>query len=166
MADLLSVKLSGDAFEGLDRLAEAVNEPAMRATGFAGAKVFQEEAIRRVPVKDGIIKRNIIIKRAEEKSSGAERQTYLVTVRTGKMNNEGDAFYWTWVENGHRYVGKKSKNKSWKAHRAAMAREYGTSKKGARPFMRPAYFAVDQKALDAMRAMLREKVAGFIGGKR
>ena len=160
MADLLSVKLSGDAFEGLDKLSEALGENTLRAAGFAGAQVFQEEAIAKVPVKDGVIKRNIIVKRAEEDSDGNKKQTYLVTVRTGKLNTNGDAFYWKWVENGHRFNGfrKKADGSTWKAYRKAMQAEFGSSKVPAKPFIRPAYAAKRKAALDAMRAKLAEKL--------
>lgn len=161
MADFLSVRLSGDAFEGLDRLDEALGENTLRAAGYAGAKVFQDETIAntaKFKEPTGLIKRNIIVKRAEEDSEGAKRQTYRVVVRKGKMNVEGDAFYAGFVEGGHKIVRRKPKNKAWKAHRAAEEREFGSSKVPAKPFIRPAYASKRKAALDAMRAKLAEKL--------
>lgn len=158
MADLLSVKLSGDAFEGLDKISDALGENTLRAAGYAGAKLIQEEAIQLVRKKDGVVARNIIVKRIEEKSNGNEIQTYKVAVRTGKYENEGDAFYWDFLDRGHKIVRRKSKDKTWKAHRAAEAREWGSSKVPARPFMRPAYKNKVKAALDAMRAKLADKL--------
>ena len=163
MSDLLSIKLSGDAFEGLDKLSEALGENTLRAAGYAGAKVFQEEAIAntaKFKEPTGIIRDNIIVKRAEEESDSNKRQTYLVTVRTGKLNAKGDAFYWKWVENGHRFNGfrKKADSTTWKAYRKAMQTEFGSSKVPAKPFIRPAYTAKSKAALDAIRAKLAERL--------
>lgn len=161
MADLVSVKLSGDALAGLDRLTEMLGENALRAAGYAGAKVFQEEAIANTDkFKDptGVIKRNIIVKRIEEESDGAKKQTYRVVVRKGKMNVEGDAFYAGFVEFGHNIVRRKPTDKTWKAHRAAELLERGSSRVPARPFMTPAYYAGVRAALDAMRTRLAEKL--------
>jgi HK97 gp10 family phage protein len=161
MADLLNVKLSGDAFEGLARLTEALGENALRATGYAGAKVFQEEAIAntaKFKEPTGVIRDNIIVKRIEEESDGAKKQTYRVVVRKGKMNVKGDAYYAGWVESGHKIVRRKPKNKAWKAHREAEAVEFGSSTVPAKPFMRPAYTNKVKVALDAMRAKLAEKL--------
>lgn len=158
MASFVQAKLTGDMLSGLDKLVAAAGESALRATGVAGARVFQEEAIRRVPVDTGTIKRNIIIKRAEEKSSGAEKQTYLVTVRTGKHGNEGDAYYWRFVEGGHKIVPRKPENVTWKVHREAMALEYGSSRVPAKPFIRPAFESMKRAAVEAMKARLREKL--------
>lgn len=147
---------------GLDKLIEAAGESTLRATGFAGAVVFRDEASRLVPVKEGIIKRNIIVKRAEEKSDSNVRQTYLVTVRTGKQGNEGDAYYWRWVEKGHKIVPRKPKDVAWKVHRAAAELEYGNSKVPAHPFMRPAYDNMKEKALKAMRARMAGKIKEYL----
>lgn len=134
-ADVINIEtsLSGDMLEGLDRLADAAGEKALRSAGFAGAQVFQQEAILLAPEDTGVLKNNIIIKRAEEKSEGAEKQTYLVTVRSGKFNAEGDAFYWRFVE-------------------------FGTSHAAARPFMRPAFESMKKAAIDRMRERLGEQI--------
>jgi HK97 gp10 family phage protein len=160
----IETKLSGDMFEGLARLEAAAGESTLRAAGVAGAALIRDEAKMRAPVKSGVLKANIIIKRAEEKSNGAESQTYLVTVRSGKFGNEGDAFYWRFVENGHSNVRRKPKGSTWKSHRAAMKAEFGDSKTAARPFMRPAYEATKDKAIDAMRDKMREKIAEHLKG--
>ena len=158
----IDTKLTGDMMQGLDKLAAAAGEATLRAAGFAGAKVFLDEAKIRVPVKSGTIKANLIIKRAEEKSNGADKQTYLVTVRSGTQGNDGDAYYWSWVENGHLIVGKKAKSATWKGHREAAKREFGDSKVGAKPFLRPAYTAMKDKAIIAMKTKMAEKIKTFL----
>ena len=136
----VETKLTGDISAGLDRLAAAAGEATLRAAGFAGAQVFQKEAIARVPVDSGTIRENIIVKRAEESSDTNKKQTYLITVRTGKKNAEGDAFYWRFVE-------------------------FGTSKMSARPFIRPAFESMKQTALAAMKKRFGQKLSEELAGK-
>lgn len=160
MADLLSFNISGDAFAGLDKLAASVGEGVLRATGYAGAQVFQAEVKRntsKFKKPTGVIAKNIIVVRATEDSDSNQKQTYLVTVRTGKENPQ-DAYYWKWVEDGHNIVRRKPKSKTWKAHRAAEKAEFGSSTVPATPFVRPAYESVKDQALQAMRARLAEKL--------
>jgi len=165
MANSIDILIGGDMTEALERLSSASAERVLRASGYAGAEVFVDEAVKRVPVKTGTIKRNIIAKRIDEKSDGSTKQTYYVTVRSGNVGTEGDAFYWRWVENGHSLSRRKTKGKTWKAHRAAMKLEYGDSKTAARPFMRPAYEAKKEEAVDAMRAKMAELVQQLLKGK-
>ncbi len=149
------------------KLTDALGESTLRATGFAGAEVFRDEAKRNASshVKTGVLMNNIIVKRAEEASDTNKVQTYLVTVRSGKHGHAGDAYYWRWVENGHSFVRRKKKGTSWKAHRAAALLEYGSSSVPAKPFMRPAYESKKQEAIDAMNKKLAERVAQHLGGE-
>ncbi|HEY0062996.1 MAG TPA: HK97-gp10 family putative phage morphogenesis protein [Telluria sp.] len=147
--------------EATESIAASVDESALRAAGWAGAEVFLEEARRNAArnVKTGTLYRNIIVKRLEEESDSAKRQAYIVTVRTGKFGKDGDAFYWRFVEGGHRFVRrntKKGKAASLKMRRKASELEYGTASAPAYPFMRPAYESKKDDALDAMRAQLAQ----------
>lgn len=153
----------------VEKVGDAAGESALRSAGVAGAAVFREEAKRNALAhrKTGVLYNNIIIKRAEEESDGARRQTYLVTVRTGKYGGDGDAFYWRFVEFGHRFVPpkpKKGKGSSWKAHRKAAELEYGTSSAPAYPFMRPAYESKKQEAAAAVQAELSRKIKEKLEG--
>jgi HK97 gp10 family phage protein len=151
----------------LQTMEASLTESVLRATGYAGAKLLQEEAeIRHSPnVKTGTLKRNIIVKRVEEESESNQRQTYMVTVRTGKHNKEGDAYYWRWVEGGHRVVRRPKKgkgSKSMKLARQASELEYGTARKGARPFLRPAWEANKNRAIERMRERMQEKIREYL----
>jgi HK97 gp10 family phage protein len=144
--------LTGDLTEGLDKLEASLGEAALRAAGFAGAQVFQQEAKVRVPVREGNLRDNIIVKRIEERSDANRRQVYYVTVRagyappkkgaTGKKAaaaragiaaGKAGAYYWRWVE-------------------------FGSSKSSAKPFLRPSFDARVHDALEIMRAKLAEKI--------
>lgn len=139
----VSINLQGDITAAFDKLSESLGEKALRACGYAGAKIIRDEAIRNASSGDpavitGTLKRNIIVKRAEEKSKGNERQTYLVTVRKGTPGGD-DAYYWRWVEDGHAKSRKKKSGMSWKRHRSLMEKEFGDSRKRRpiRSFGRP-----------------------------
>jgi hypothetical protein len=156
--------------EAVAKIGSALDESTLREAGFAGAKVFREEAKRNALAhkKTGVIYNNIIVKRLEEESSGAYRQSYLVTVRNGKFGAEGDAFYWRFVERGHKFVPrnkkvskKTGKTIGWKAHREAAILEYGTSSVPAYPFMRPAYDSKKIEADEAILSVLKAKIEGL-----
>jgi len=161
--------------ETVDQVASAVDEGGLRSIGFSGAEPFREEAKSnaRKRAKTYTIHNNIIIKRIEEDSDGAQRQVYLVTVRKGPYGG-GDAFYWRFVEDGHakvrqnKTVSKKTgKVIGWKRHREKEAKywekkakelEFGTAKVPAYAFMRPAYESKKQVAVDAMTRTLTEQL--------
>lgn len=157
MANTIEIRLKDDFSAALDRLTAAAGEAALRSAGYAGARVFQEEAQLRAPVATGNLREEILVVRAVEKSSGSDRQVYLVRVRNGayvyaatRLNRrksrvgqeyqvEGGAFYWQFFE-------------------------FGTSKMAARPFLRPAFEAQKDAALQAMKQRLREKIALELSG--
>jgi HK97 gp10 family phage protein len=164
----IGAKIDGDLTAGFYKLIEAAGESTLRATGMAGARLIQAQAIAntsRFAHPTGIIKNNIIIKRVEEESKDSEKQTYIVTVRTGKRNVEGDAFYWDWVENGHAFVPRNPTSKKWEMHREAARLEYGTSSVPAHPFMRPAYESKRGEALEAMKKRMAEKISEYLRQK-
>lgn len=154
----VEAKFSSDMEAAFDRLTAAAGEATLRAAGFAGADLIRNQAVRNAPEITGVLKNNIIVKRAEEKSNGNQKQTYVVAIRKGKMNVEGDAFYGLWVEEGHKIVGKKAKGTTWKAHRSAAAIEYGSSTVPAHPFMRPAWESLKGVVLEVMRKRMAEKI--------
>ena len=160
----IETKLSGDMVAGLDSLLADMGEKILRSGVYAGADLIRNQAIANAPEITGILKRNIIVKRKEEESDGAKQQTYLVTIRKGDVGG-GDAFYGLWVENGHKFVGRKAKDTNWKTHRAIAEREYGTSNKGARPFMRPAWESLKGTVLNVMRERMAQRLAEMRGSK-
>jgi len=154
------------------RLDEALGESTLRAAGFAGAELLRDQAKQNALAnkKTGVLYDNIIVKRLEEDSDGARRQTYIVTVRNGNFKGDG-AYYWRWVEFGHRFVPKNNrisqrtgKKTGWKAHRRAAELEYGTASAPAYPFMRPAYESKKQAAVDMMTKTLAEQIKRNLEG--
>ncbi len=116
-----------------------------------GAVVIRDEAKTRAPVSTtppapgdplpGTLKRSIVIKHDKDRSS-LTSQTYVVAVRHGKKyrnqgkkgNRSQDAYYWRWVE-------------------------FGTVKMAARPFMRPAFEAQKEAAVQEIARVLAERIA-------
>ncbi|WP_288379835.1 HK97-gp10 family putative phage morphogenesis protein [uncultured Massilia sp.] len=151
----------------VQNIRDSVDEPTLRKVGFAGAEIFREEAKQNAlaHAKTYTIHRNIIVKRLEEQSDGGTKQVYLVTVRQGEYGG-GDAFYWRFVEKGHKFVPrnnrrskKTGKKIGWAAHRYAAELEYGTASAPAYPFMRPAYESKKAVATNAMTTTLAEQLA-------
>ena len=143
--------------QGLDQLAKAVRElpqrvarNGLRAAGYAGAKVIRDEAKLQAPVATGdlgpnqpppgTLKRSVIMKQIPE-LSGAQKQTFFVTVRHGKKyrkqgkkgNLSQDAWYWRFVE-------------------------FGTVKMSARPFLRPAFDMKKHEAVTAIKTRLAQRI--------
>ncbi|MGG7603547.1 HK97-gp10 family putative phage morphogenesis protein [Massilia sp. BKSP1R2A-1] len=142
---------------------DSVDEPVLRAVAFAGADLFREQAKQNAlaHAKTYTIHRNIIVKRLEEESDGGVKQVYLVTVRKGRYDG-ADAFYWRFVEEGHKFVPKNTnvsartgRTIGWAAHRRAAELEYGSARVPAYPFMRPAYETCKQDAVDVMTETLK-----------
>jgi HK97 gp10 family phage protein len=153
--------------EMVSRVEESVSEGALRTVGFAGAEIFRDQAKQNslAHKKTGVLYNSIIVKRITEDSDGGKRQVYLVTVRNGRYGGD-DAFYWRFVEDGHKFVprNKKVSKKTgrtigWKAHRKAAQLEYGTASAPAYPFMRPAYESKKAQAIDVMTRTLAEQIA-------
>lgn len=152
----ISVKFSSDVEGALSRLGEAMGERALRAAAFEGADIIRDEVVQRAPVLTGLLKSDVLVKRLEEKSDGNQRQTYLITVRTGSRK----------YTNNRR---NKQKNRAGKSYQVAAAFywrfiEFGTSKMPAQPFMRPAFDATKQAARAAIKAKLAEKLREFQQG--
>lgn len=116
-----------------DRLAKNILAGAIRA----GAAVIRDEARSKAPKDTGEMARDILIKKAR----GGNGLTFHVYVRSGKKsrlagrkrNVSRDSFYWRFVE-------------------------FGTSKMGAKPFMRPAFDAKKTEAVERIKAYLSARI--------
>ncbi|WP_375577108.1 HK97-gp10 family putative phage morphogenesis protein [Paracidovorax oryzae] len=123
----------------LDKLTEAASKAA-RPAAQAGAQVFYDEVRKRAPVS------------GKAHSTKGKKQTY-------QPGNLRDSIYQAFMreqsgEGSARY------RISWNGREAFYARfvEFGTSKMAARPFLRPAYDAVRDAAVQAARQTMRERL--------
>lgn len=134
-----------NALKGLpDKLARKYLRKGVARMG----RVVRDGIRAKVPVRTGLLKRNVIYVRSR-RNSGPGRESYSVMIRTKKkkfVDNrrnrrlarvgktytvEGDAYYWKFLE-------------------------FGTSKLPARPFMRPGFEATKGLAVDALQQVLKE----------
>jgi HK97 gp10 family phage protein len=162
MAELANVSGLKELSAALRELPLRIARNALRGSVAAAAAVIRTEARQRAPVSagpnlpgdplPGTLKRAIYQKHIAEKS-GALMQTFYVGVRQGKKyrhlgkygDRSQDAYYWRFVE-------------------------FGTAKMAAHPFLRPAFEAKKQEALDALANYLAERLpeeaAQLPGAKR
>jgi HK97 gp10 family phage protein len=140
----------------LRSLPDQVEKKALRSSALAGAQVVAAQVKQFAPVgafikrtgrglvPPGTLRRAVRTKYAPEKS-GKEKASYVVTLRRGKgeQKKNRDAYYWIWVEKGHRVVGRSK-------------RVIGQAP--PHPFFVPAYRASQGKALQAMQTKLGDQV--------
>lgn len=126
--------------DALKELPQRIARNSLRAATSAGAALIRNDARARAPVDTGEMKKDIQIKR-DRHTEGDHVARYSVFVRGGKKsrlsgkarNVDKDSFYWKFVE-------------------------FGTSKMPAKPFMRPAYEANKESAVDAIGKRLDEQI--------
>ncbi len=160
MAQLDSIQVKGlrELERRLKTLEPKLRERGLRGALFSGAKLIRDNARERVPEDTGFLKRNIIMysprrtakRYAEEvhigiryKGAGGYKDK-AKAVKQGKLRFRGTdqrgklipAYYWRFIE-------------------------FGTSKKGARPFLRPAAYANFQGAVESARDRLRTNIEKF-----
>lgn len=123
----------------LHSLGPQLAKNALRSSVNAAAQVVKKEAQTRVPVDTGRLKRALYVKHIREESN-ATQQTFYVSVRQGKryQQKDLDAFYWPFVE-------------------------LGTVYKPARPFLRPAFEAAKERAIERIRDKLAERIERIAG---
>jgi HK97 gp10 family phage protein len=148
--------------EGLRELREALvskvpqhlQGPTLQKALAAGAKPIVAMAKRLAPVKEGILRRSIFSFR--DKGSKPTFEARNIRPRTGKRFQKSgrDAFYWRFVELGHR-VGRKGA--AGRAQRRAVRRGDAVNVEvvPARPFLRPAFESQKSVALAAIIEKLK-----------
>lgn len=139
-----------DLLANFKALPEQVAKKHLRASVSAGAKVVREAVKERAPVDTGRLKRSVYQKQIRERS-GPTTQAFFVGVRSGakrgkngKKDYSQAAFYWIF-------------------------REFGTSKLPAIPFLRPAFEAQKEAAVDAIAETLDkriQKTAAELAGRK
>jgi HK97 gp10 family phage protein len=145
----------------LQSLADAVQNSVAHGSLLDAAKILRAEVQARAPVRSGNLKANIIIKRDDSKKGQA---AYAVLVRKIKYSKKvrhnlnilrkagytidvsDDAFYWRFVEFGHRII----RNK----------KVFGDVP--AQPFFRPAIAAAKEKFIAAVGAGMQTRMDAAI----
>lgn len=152
MASTVEIKGLAELDKALQELPKRIAKNALRAAVWAGAAVVRDRAKDMAPVYHGKVSeghpppgtlRRAIAQRRSQSDSTATRETVLVYVRqavNGSVGQKGvkaysrtDGYYWRWVE-------------------------FGTSTQAAHPFMRPAFEASKEAAVEAMAAKLAARI--------
>jgi HK97 gp10 family phage protein len=140
----------------------------------AASRIFKNQVVKilqrpRVsPVRKGetpgTLRRAIYIKRARDSKRGLEH--YFVGVRQGKVakgrkGGSADAFYWRFVELGHRKVPRGSKITGGRRTQALKRARFDTAGGGkvrAYPFLEPAFKAAKEDALKKFTENIQERI--------
>lgn len=148
----------------------------LRRSTAAGARIIRDKIKETAPVAasphkrawgiipPGTIKRSPVAVWARELSEQTD-QVYIVTLRRGKKHQRAskankDAYYWPWVEYGHKIVPRKAKGsakQSWKARRSEATRMVAP-----RPFFNPAVDASSSAASAAIVERLKQEIVKAI----
>jgi HK97 gp10 family phage protein len=147
MADQV-LKGGKELFTFLQTLAPKIERNIMRTALRAGAKVFFDEALKNVPVKDGDLKESGRI------STRAKHGQVSASVKFGNKK----AWYWHMVELGtaaHTIKAKNGKSLFFNGSNVQMVNHPGAR---AKPFMRPAYDAKSDDAIIAVGRKIGERL--------
>lgn len=159
---LIKAEVEGldETLRDLRKLDETIQRKVLRRSVYAGARLVRDKVKATAPVETGTIKRAVVHKFARELSKDGA-QTYVVTLtrgkkyqRVGKKGRNQDAYYWPWVEYGHRIVARKGKDGgTLRARRRA-----ATGSVPPHPFFEPAYHANRGEAERAIARRMEELI--------
>lgn len=155
----------------LAQIGQRMGDRALRPAAAAGARLVRKAVKDAAPIGPyrvkhrgrgrttpaGVLRRAALLKFARELSAPGQAG-YIVTLRMGKRAQQAnrDAFYWPWVEAGHRIVPRRGSaaggNATLRARRSAAR---GGLRVPPHPFFGP---AVESSAAQATRVM-RERLA-------
>lgn len=125
--------------DALKQLPQRVARKHLRGSTSKGAAVVRNEARLLAPKDTGEMSKDIQVKR--ERTEGDHIASFSVYVRVGRKsrlagrarNVDKDSFYWIF-------------------------QEFGTAKKAAQPFLRPAFESKKEEAVDAIGAELDKRI--------
>lgn len=151
MGEYVTISLKGfeEARRKLESLPDKLVTRGLRRAAAAGAKVIRDAAKETVHVRTGLLKASIISKKAR---GSRFQQTYQVRVR-GVKRTYGNT-------RANRRLGRAGRK--YEADGPAFYGkfvEFGTSKMAPRPFLRPAFLAKTNQAIEAIRQALAESIA-------
>jgi HK97 gp10 family phage protein len=139
----VSVQVTGlrELERKLVALGPKVGLKAMRSALVSGAQVIKKDALNSVPVKTGRLRRSILIKRLAKLNPFSEK--VIIGVRHGKkyQKTNRDAYYWKFLEFGHK-------------DRAGKMVD-------AQPFIRPAFEAQKTNAMNRIIDVLKKKISQY-----
>ena len=176
MTDPIHVSGLDELSAKLKALPPRIAKNALRRSVSAGARVIRIEARNRAPIsasprrrgsgmisKPGTLKRAAMSFSIREKSNQVQ-QTFGVAFKSGKKEQAKgrDAFYWKWVEAGHRIIPRRSKTGSNSGGIAARRKQHRGGFVQGRRFLRDAFNATAQRAIEAIKSKLSDDLAKLL----
>lgn len=151
MADHVTIKLDGfkELAEELRALGARVEANGLRSANYAGAMVITRAAKATAPVKTGLLRASI---RAFRRRGPPFSVTHSVGVRGIKLTHGNTA-----LNRRLRRVGKKYQADGPAFYGKFI--EFGTSKMAAKPFLRPAFLANVDNAVNGIKGGLVKAIA-------
>ena len=140
MAEFMQLTGFKELAAALRELPERVAKNALRSAVNAGASEIRKQAKANAPKDTGLLEKNIYQKQIREQSD-ATKQVFFVGVRGAKKKKKGEKkvevpFYWRFIE-------------------------FGTSKMPAKPFLRPAFDAKKEVAIERIGEKLDERIQKY-----
>ena len=147
---MLKVEITGfkELSRRLKKLPEKIERKVLGQAANAGAAVVRKSARKRVPVKTGFLKKNIMSRKKRGKFKG--EVTYMV-------GPSADAFYGQFIESGFIATGPKKAGVTVREARGR-ARKKGNKHYPAHPFLRPAFDGNRKQIIEAMRKRLAKGI--------
>lgn len=155
MADLFSIKFDTAGLERELADMQARVKSAIRPAAQAGAQVLYEEAKARVPVS---LKGHWFYGKAAKQATKGNKRDKAYYFTSGTLRN---AIYQVF-SNDKSTDRRSTYHVAWNHQKApyGFMVEFGTSRAPARPFLRPAFDAAGQRAVDAAQAKFDSIVFG------
>lgn len=130
----------------LDKITQAAKE-AVRPAAQAGAQVFYDEVRERAPVGDQA--EHLFYGDAAKKAPKGRKKAQAYLLKRGGLKDAIYQYRLRYYDDGGRSTYAVSWNHKEAPHGYMI--EFGTSRASARPFLRPAYDAVRDKAIGAVK---------------
>lgn len=177
--DGFTLKISGfaEAMAELRKMPAAIQSKILKGATATAASVFRKEAILRAPMYTGEISAGHPPPGTLKKAIYQARMSYACTSTTevwkvgvrfgkGKATKKGvslDAYYASWVENGHYARGPKGQSRA----SAKKAQKVGDVRwVPAHPFMRPAFETQKQAAVKAFADYVYTNIGYALDGMK
>jgi HK97 gp10 family phage protein len=128
--EIKEVKGLAELQQALMALPEELRQGPLRSSVSAAAKVVQDAARANAPVDTGTLQKAIYRTRSKSGSSVVQEMA-IVSIRYGKRFRKRGLDAWYWI-----------------------FKEFGTSKKAAQPFLRPAFDSTKDRQLETLRERL------------
>ncbi|MFA5715679.1 MAG: HK97-gp10 family putative phage morphogenesis protein [Candidatus Paceibacterota bacterium] len=110
MADMVSIKIEGlqELEKKMIALGPKIGRKALKGALVAGAVVIREEAKRLAPALTGRLRKAMYVKKMSKPNPYKENVIFGVRHGRKMSKKDLDAYYWSWLEFGTKFIKKMS----------------------------------------------------------